>query len=187
MAAGDLHQDDLDIAFAFSRSEVATYLNANGAPVTAAVNVPRFDHGTDGSARGLLMTVGSDLGTQDRIALDPLMLPETMISGPRNVDREATVFHAFVALDAEEWVIERRAWYTRQAKVLIDRLLGQQGHHVEIGVITGFRVNLGGYCRLRGEVWSLPPGLEGNAAGAAFAADALGNKPLILSGSESPS
>ncbi|WP_067734479.1 hypothetical protein [Novosphingobium naphthalenivorans] len=186
MAAGDLHQDDLSIAFTFSRSEAAVYTDAAGAAQTAAVDAPRFDHDGTGSARGLLMTAGSDLGTQDRIAIDPLMLPEAMVAGPRPVDREATVFHAFVALGVDPWAVERRAWYTRNAPALIDGLLSQQGHHLEIGVITGFRANLGGYVRLRGKVWTLATGIAGNAAGAALTTDAAGTLPLIVAGAEAP-
>lgn len=184
--AGDLHQDEIDIAFTFSRSEAAAYVDAAGGAQTAAIDVPRFDHDDVGTARGLLMTAGSDIGTQDRIALDPLMLPEAMVSGPLPSDREATVFHTFVPLGADPWVIERRAWYSRNAQATIDGLLAQSGHHLGIGVITGFRANLGGYCRLRGQVWTLPSGLAGNTAGAALAVDAAGALPLIVSGAEVP-
>lgn len=186
MAAGNLHQDDLAIAFAFSRSEAAAYVDAAGVAQTAPVDTPRFDHDAQGKPRGLLLTAGSDIGMQDRIAIDPLMLTEAMVSGPRLADREATVFHAFVRIGSDPWVVERRAWYTRNAKATIDGLIAQAGHHLEIGVITGFRKNLGGFVRLRGKVWTLPAGLAGNAAGSALAADVAGQMPLIVAGSEPP-
>lgn len=186
MAAGDLHQDDLSIAFTFTRSETARYRDQYGYIREAPADAPRFDHDTAGASRGLLLTAGADIGGQDRIAIDPLMLPEAMIAGPRPIDRAATVFHAFAPLGAEPWAIGRRAWYTRNAPALIDQLLGQQGHHLEIGVIAGFRANLGGYVRLRGQVWTLATGIAGNAAGAALATDVAGAMPLIVAGAEVP-
>lgn len=186
MAATDLTQADFDIAFAFARSEASAYVDAAGGDQVAPIDVPRFDHDPAGASRGLLLTPGTDLGTADRIAIDPLMLPAPLVDGAASGEREATVFHAFVPLGADPWIIDRRAWYTRQATAMIDGLLAQSGHHVEIGVVTGFRPNLGGFVRLRGEVWTLPAGLSGNGAGAALAVDAAGAMPIIVAGAEAP-
>lgn len=184
MAASDLTQAEFGIAFAFSRSAAAPFRDPTGNALTADINVPRFDHDELGVARGLLLTAGSDLGTQDRISLDPLLLPEPLVEGPLPVDFEATVFHSFVPIGIQSWSVERRAYYTRNAKASIDGLLAQAGHHLEIGVVTGFRANLGGFVRLRGHVWILPRGVAGNEAGAAFAVDADAKKPIIVSGAE---
>jgi hypothetical protein len=182
VADGDLFQQDFGVAFDFSRSEAAAYLDGEGEEQTAPIDAPRFDHDGDGAARGLLITPGSDLGTQDRIALDPLMLPEALVDGPRLSDLEATVFHAFVPLGADPWVIERRAWYTRDARATIDGLLSQAGHHLDIGVISGFRANLGGFVRLRGHVWTLAGVLLDQAGGAALTTAADEGKPIIVAG-----
>lgn len=184
MAATDLTQAEFGIAFAFSRSEARTYRDATGGEQIAPVNVPRFDHDALGAARGLLLTPGLDIGTQDRIALDPLLLPEALVDGPLPADLEATIFHAFVPLASAAWTVERRAYYTRNAKVSIDGLLAQAGHHLEIGVVAGFRTNLGGYVRLRGEIWTLPTLVQGNASGAVLAVDAAAAKPIIVAGAE---
>jgi hypothetical protein len=182
MAAGDLRRADFATAFLFSRSEAAAYTDAAGAAQSAAIDTPRFDHDEDGTPRGLLVTAGTDIGRQDRVAIDAAALPEGMLDATLLSDRDATVFHTFVPLGADAWVPERRAWYTRNAKATIDGLLAQAGHHLEIGVIPGLRANLGGYCRLRGQVWLLPPGLAADSSGAALAADPAGAKPLLLAG-----
>lgn len=184
MAADDLTQAEFGIAFAFSRSEASMFRGATGAELSAPVDAPRFDHDAAGAARGLLLTPGSDIGTQDRIALDPLLLPVALVEGPLPADFEATIFHAFVALGSDPWTVERRAYYTRNAKASIDGLLAQAGHHLEIGVVTGFRENLGDYVRLRGQVWALPNLVSGNSAGAALAVDPGAVKPIIVSGAQ---
>lgn len=168
------------MAFVFSRSEAATYRDAAGTEQAAAIDAPRFDHDEAGAPRGLLATPGSDIGTQDRLAVDPLMLPELLLTGDLPGQRDATVFHAFVPLGSE--TVQRRAYYTRTVRETIDGLLAQAGHHVEIGVITGFRANLGGYARLRGQVWTIAGILAGNGAGAALAVDPEGALPLIVAG-----
>jgi hypothetical protein len=182
MAAGDLRQADFASVFAFSRSEAATYTDAGGTERSAVIDAPRFDHDADGNPRGLLVTAGSDIGRQDRVALADDALPEELLTATLLSDREATVFHAFVPLGSATGSVERRAWYTRNAKATVEALMAQAGHHVSIGVLPGLRENLGGYCRLRNEVWQLPTGLAGNAAGAALAVDAAGVRPLLLAG-----
>lgn len=185
MAAGDLKQSQFEVAFDFSRSEAGAYLDASGTQQAAAINVPRFDHSAEGAPLGFLVTPGSDLGRQDRTAIDPLILPEALVEGTSADEREATVFHSFIPAGSTTGVIEHRAWYTRSAKALIDQLIGQSGHHLELGVLSGFRENLGGYVRFRGEVWNLTGLLTEKADGAALvntpAADA---KPIIVAGAE---
>lgn len=184
MPANDLRQDDFAVAFAFSRSEASGYTGADGATHVAPIDAPRFDHDTAGAARGLLLTAGSDIGAHDRISLDPLLVPVALIEGPLPSDLEATVFHTFAPITGGSWTVERRAFYTRNALASIDGILSQAGHHLEIGLVTGFRPNLGGFVRLRGQVWTLPSGLAGNRAEDALAADSAALKPVIVAGAE---
>ena len=95
MADGDLFQADLDLAFAFARSEVAPYRNSAGQTVQAPVDAARFDHDDAGAPRGLLVTGGSDYGTRDRLAVDPLILPAALVDGVEYDERACTIFHAF--------------------------------------------------------------------------------------------
>lgn len=184
MAAGDLRQADFDIAFSFSRSAAAGYVGGNGFPAAAAIDAPRFDHDETGTARGLLITPGADIGEQDRAKIDPLMLPAALIEGPASSDRAATVFHAFVPLGADPWVVERRAWYSRNVQATLDRLLSQSGHHIALGVIAGFRSADAGVVRLRGQTWALAGILLDQAGGVAVAIDAGGVLPLVTAGAE---
>jgi len=181
--AAVLDQDDFSVAFAFSRSEAASYRDANGALQTAPANAPRFDHAEDGTPRGFIVASGSALGNADRTAIDPLMLPADLAGS----GADATVFHAYACEGAAPDEVERRVWYSRNAQATIDSLLTQTGHHLAIGVIAGFRqpYDLGGnFVRYRGAVWFMPGVLIGNAAGAALAADAAGVKPVVVSGAE---
>jgi len=157
-----------------------------GEEVTAAPDEPRFDHDEAGTARGLLVSAGADLGGGDRVSLDSLMLPAELVSGAVPGSRDATVFHAFARAGAEPWAIERRAWYTRDAAALVDSLLLQAGHHLALGVISGFRADAGGadaagFVRYRGQEWALAGVVLANGA-AAIAVDAAGALPLIAAG-----
>lgn len=170
-----------DLAFAFARSEAAGFRNGAGALVTAAIDAPRFDHSAEGEPLGLLTGAGAELGGGDRVTIEPLMLPEHVLTGELPGDRDATVFHRFDAGAGEQ----RRAWFTRDVTATIDALLHQAGHHLELGVVAGFRPNLGsfgsaGFVRYRGAVWQLPELL---AAGAGALADPE-DRFVIRSGAE---
>lgn len=178
MAAGDLTQADFDLAFGFSRSEAAPFRDGAGAVQTAAVDEPRFDHDAGGAPLGLKVAPGSDLGTQDRLAFDALMLPATLASPASPQEAEATVFHIFRPEGSDEAVY--RAWYSRDVKATIDTLLRQHGHHEQIGVIAGFRENLGGFVRYRAREWHLANVLE--TAGSVLTDGTA--RPLITAGAE---
>lgn len=169
-----LTRADFDVAFSFGRSQTSTVRDESGNWVSLAADVPAFDHDADGAALGLLIGEGDDVGQQDRASLIALMLPAALVSGDTPAERDATVFHRFDAGGGEQ----RRAWYSRSAVATIDALLGQRGHHKEIGVVAGLRPNEGGIIHYRGEVWLLP---ELIAAGGGVLADALG-RPLVRSG-----
>lgn len=166
----DLDQRDFDIAFAFSRPTAAAYRNAAGQQLTAPVDVPRFDH-DDSAPIGLLIEPGLQLGQADRVALDPLMIPEAMLTA------QVTVLHA---LDMGQGVV-RRAWYSENVVATINALLGIAGHHSMIGVIAGFRERKGtrfeaGFVRYRAQSWYLTRALAASAT-AALSDDA--GRPLI--------
>lgn len=170
-----------DLAFTFARSEAAQHRNGAGALVTAAVDAPRFDHDIAGAPLGFLTGVGADLGGGDRVAIDPLMLPAALLTGELPGDRDATVFHRFDTGSGEQ----RRAWYSRDVTATIAALLHQAGHHLELGVVAGFRRNedgrtAAGFVRYRGEVWQLPE-LLGVTGG--VLAD-LEDRPLIRAGAD---
>lgn len=179
MAERDLRQNELDLAFAFARSEPAPYRSFLGQLWTAPVDAPRFDHDAGGAPLGLLVESGSDLGLGDRLSLDPLILPAELVEAGDAGTREATIFHVFareVAVGQDE-TVEHRAWYTRNAVAAVDALMRQPGHHRSIGVIAGFRENLGGFVRYRGQVWLLTGYLA--AGNGILASDDL---PLITAG-----
>ena len=174
-----LTSTQFDLAFLFARSEAAQFRNGAGALVTAAIDAPRFDHSAEGEPLGFLTGAGADLGGGDRVTIDPLMLPVALLTGELPGDRDATVFHHFDAGAGAQ----RRAWYTRDVTATFDALLHQAGHHLELGVVAGFRPNAGsfgsaGFVRYRGAVWYLPE-LLGVTGG--VLAD-LSDRPLIRSG-----
>ena len=142
----DLGFADLGIAFDFSRPVPAPFVNAAGVIEEAPPGWPRRNFDESGSPIGLIVEAGSYLGAADRLVLDPLMLPDD------SVGEEATVLHT-LAIDG---AIVRRAWYTRDAKAMLDSLLLGEGQHVLIGVLAGHRPNRGGYVRYRGQSWDLP-------------------------------
>lgn len=184
---GELTSADFDLAFTFARSEAAVYRAADGSEAEAAIDAPRFDHDDLGNPRGLLISPGSDMGRQDRTAIDPLILPADIVEGEGAADRDVTIFHAFrPAQDGEpdqtafEAGIEYRAWYARDAAARIDALLRQPGHHLTIGVVRGFRPNSNGSVWYRGRFWQLPGAVR---TGSAALTDGTG-KPLIEAGAE---
>lgn len=178
MADGDLTSAEFDLAFTFSRSEAAIYRNAAGIEQTAPINAARWDHAADGTPLGLLIGAGSDLGHNDRIAIDPLILPATLADFTTVGASDATVLHHF----DDGTGAMRRAWYTRNARATIDALLAQQGHHLSIGVIPGLRAPENGYVRYRGEAWVPPPLL---VSGNAFVGNG-GGQHVIACGAELP-
>lgn len=180
MGSSNLRQRDFDLAFAFGRSEVAAYRNAAGAEVTAAADVPRFDHDAARRPRGMLITAGVELGGGDRVFVEPEILPAALFDFATPMASDATILHWFapaVTSDAD-WSPIRRAWYTRNAKACMDALTAQEGHHLALGVVPGFRQNLLGVVQYRGFAWTVAGML---LAGDAPIADASG-RPLISGG-----
>lgn len=175
MADGDLTSADLATAFVFGRSESGDYRDATGALVTAAPGVARFDHDAQGQALGLLVGAGTELGGGDRLAIDALALPADLFD-PLPLAGDVTVFHRFDPGTGEQ----RRAWYSRNVLATIDALMRQPGHHRELGVVRGFRENLGGLVHFRGAAWQLPRIM---AAGATALGDGEG-RALIQCGAE---
>ena len=178
---------EFNIAFEFARSEAAQVRGSDGVPISAPANTPRFDHGADGSPRGLLVARGAELGGQDRVTLDALMLPVELVESDSLDLRAATVYHAFVPFQPEERsadefakAVTRRAIYTREAKRTIDALLKQEGHHLSIGVHSGFAPNQDGFVRYRGALWQLPSGLSADGG----SIEARPGAPLLTSGAE---
>lgn len=147
----DLGPADLAIAFTFSRSAAAPYRDSSGAQLSAPANVPRFDHDDQGKALGLLIARGADAGQEDRLALDPLILPAALVESDDARTREATVFHRWLPEGATAERFD--AWFTRNAVAAIDALGRQAGHHRAFGVTTGFAVAREGEVRLRAHTW----------------------------------
>lgn len=172
---GVIGQAEFASAFDFARSETASCRDAAGAEQLLGPDLPRFDHDEEGAPLGLLITAGADLGGGDRAALDPLMLPEDLLTG---TDRAATVFHMF---DPGTGPV-RRAWYSRNALATVNALLDQAGHHLAIGVVPGFRPREddggAGIVRYRGQAWTLP-----GLLGAPALTDGAGSA-LIIAGAE---
>lgn len=180
MPAPVLTSADIDLVFSFARSDALPYRDAGGDVVTAPADAPRFDHDEGGQPLGLLVTPGYELGGGERLAVDPMMLPEALLPGPDvptpGTARDATVLHRFRPPGGDE---TRRAYYTRDVRAAIDRLMAQAGHHAEIGVVAGFLPNRGGWVRYRGAAWQTP-GVMATGGGALLAAEA--GKPLVSSG-----
>lgn len=180
MAAGDYRRDNFGAVFSFTRSETAPYRNSLGALVQAGVNKPRFDHDTDGANIGLLLSAGTDLGGRDRARIRASILPDNLFDTITPGARDVTILHRYAApvADDADRVEVRHAWYSRNVKSAIDALLMQAGHHLEIGVLRGFRPNYSGMVRFRGHTWALAGVLM---AGSAPLDDGAG-RPLIVSG-----
>ncbi len=184
----DLTQADFDVAFAFTRGDPASYRDSLGAVQTVPPDVPCFDHDAAGTPTGLLVGPGNFFGGGDRVNIDPLMLPEALVSPGDPGAREATVFHCFDAGSG----IQRRAWYSRNAAATVDALLRQLGHHYAIGVIAGFRAPVQASSaadkeatiRYRGQEWLLPPLLLVRSAGVEHLLAGADDTPLIACGAE---
>lgn len=161
---GDLQSQHFPYWFDFVRLSSAPYRDATGAEATAAPGEPRFDHDAEGNALGLLVGAGETLGSGDRATLQAGVLDDA-------TGEEVTVLHAYQGDDG----IERRAWYGKNARALVNGLVGSEARHVSIGVVPGYLENKGGYVRQRGESWYLA-----NAIGVdASTALADGEQPLI--------
>lgn len=154
---GDIGKTHFDAWFDFVRPTVAEFVDDDGDTVEAPIDTPRFDHLVDGTPIGLLIEPGDAFGQADRARLQPDAIGATV----------TTVFHARRAADG---TIVRRAWYTRNPQAMIDACLGQEGHHLSIGAVPGYRPNLGGFVRYRDIDWQLTD-LLGAGAGAALADD----------------
>lgn len=152
----DIGQSLFDAWFDFARPNAAPYRNGTGAAVVAPPGTPRFDHDANGTPIGLLVEPGEQFGQADRARLQPDAIGAT----------EATVLHEWRGTDGS---IERRAWYTRDPQATIDACLVQAVHHLRIGAVPGYRPNLGGFVRFRGDDWQLTEllgtGVVGEAVG----------------------
>lgn len=141
---GDLRAEHFLFWFDFVRLSSATYRDATGAEVIASAGQPRFDHDAEGNPLGFLVGFGEMLGTGDRATLKAGVLVET-------AGDEVTLLHAYQGADG----IERRAWYGRDARSLVNGVVQTAARHVSIGVVPGFLPNKGGYVRQRGLSWLL--------------------------------
>ncbi|PAL25485.1 hypothetical protein [Sphingopyxis sp. GW247-27LB] len=150
----DIGQSLFDAWFDFARPTVAPYRDAAGDEVVAAIDAPRFDHDAAAASIGLLVEPGAELGQADRARLQAAAIGAT----------KATVLHR---RRTDDGAIVRRAWYTLDPQAVIDACLGQAGHHLSIGAVPGYRPNLGGFVRYRGEDWQLTD-LVGTGTGAAI-------------------
>jgi hypothetical protein len=128
--------------FTFARPNAAQHRNAAGAVVTAAINAPRFDHEADGTAKGLLIEPGSDMGQHDAL--------ETVAGWDASVAK-AMVLHEY---DVGGEIV-RSAFYTNNPKAMADACLKIVGHHRELIVLDGWKRNRGGYVRFDGRNWYL--------------------------------
>lgn len=142
--------------FTFARPVAASYRDSNGVLASAASNVPRFDHGEDGSPRGLLIELGGDMGQHDALAT---------VEGWDAGVTKAMVLHEY-EIDGE---IRRTAFYTATPKAVVDGCLAIAAWHRELIVLDGWKRNRGGYVRFDRRNWSLgdaiavDPGMRLNA------------------------
>lgn len=180
MAAGDLSQAQFATAFDFGRTEAGTYRGPDGVAINGVSGEPRFDHDIEGSPRGLLVKAGYELGGGDRVAIKTTALPVGVFDQLTPGASDVTILHRYApaVTDESAWTEIRRAWYSRNAKAAIDALLASEGHHLEIGVVRGFRRNIGGVVRYRDAVWQLAGVL---LVGSAALTDGEG-RPLIVAG-----
>lgn len=139
---GDIGKAHFDAWFDFVRPTVAAFVDEDGAMAEAAIDAPRFDHLVDGTSIGLLIEPGDAFGQADRARLQLDAIGATV----------STVFHARREVDG---TIVRRAWYSRNPQATIDACLGQEGHHLSVGAVPGYRPNLGGFVRYRDIDWQL--------------------------------
>lgn len=154
---GDIGKTHFDAWFDFVRPTIADFIDASGETAEAPIDAPRFDHLVDGTPIGLLVEPGDAFGLADRARLQLDAIGATA----------TTVFHARREADGSTI---RRAWYSRNPQATIDACLGQEGHHLSIGVVPGYRPNLGGFVRYRDIDWQLTD-LLGAGEGAALGDD----------------
>lgn len=174
MANTDLKQADFAATFNFARPVPAQILDATGVPQTAAPNQPRFDHAEGGVPLGLRIEKGVQFGQGDAAELKEVALPEELDSA------DVTILHRFYDDTGAE---QRRAYFTRNARALVNALLATAAWHAEIGVVPGFLRNRGaagtaGHVRYRQASWDLP-GLLGDGAGGVLSDD---NDRALLGG-----
>jgi hypothetical protein len=163
---GDLRSAHFPFWFDFTRLTAQPYRDASGAVQSAPAGTPRFDHLADGTPRGLLVTFGAALGAGDRAQLQEDVLSDA-------AGDAATVLHAITLADG---TIDRRAWYSRDARRTINGLVGIEAAHAIIAAMPGFLPNKGGFVRCRGLSWFLANAI-GDGAGRAISDDA--GRPLI--------
>lgn len=122
--------------FAFARGRAADYLDAAGAPATAPVDVPRFDHDGTGAPLGLLLEGRPEFARADLLSV---------LDGDWNTP-EGTVLHEY----AVGGQIERRAWYAPiNARATVNACLRVKGHHRRIAYVPVYLKNRGGFVRWR--------------------------------------
>jgi hypothetical protein len=112
--------------FAFSRASTAEYRDATGTLQIAAVDAPRFDHSSDGTAMGLLLAGSPEQAEPDRLPL-AADLPDAPALG--------TVLHDYVTPAGKR---RMRAIYSRNPRAMIEGLLALKGHHRRIGFFPTF-------------------------------------------------
>lgn len=147
--------------FAFTRGRAASYRNAAGERVAAAMDTPRFDHHRDGTPRGLLVEGRPATRHADRcVALDG----EWSTANVRT-----TVLHEY---ETPTGGLRRRAWYADAAGPLavIEACLNIKGWHRSLAVVPGHLVNRDGEVRWRDRFYQLG-GLINAAPGVLLAAD----------------
>lgn len=141
-------------SFDFARPVAASYRNASGAVINAAIDTPRFDHDEAGNRLGLLITRGPARGDHDALSVVP---------GDWEINGKATVMVEW----AEGDVIRRRALYSRSVRADVNSCLMIMGHLRMIGAVPGYLPNLGpefaGYVRYRNRDWPLGLALDGGA------------------------
>jgi hypothetical protein len=128
--------------FTFARNIAAQVRDANGALVTAAVNVPRFDHDATGNAKGLLVETGPSNGQHDAI--------KTVAGWDVGVSK-GMVLHEY----EQDGELRRIAFYTENVKAMADSCLNGAVHHRTLIVLDGWKRNRGGYVRFDGRNWPL--------------------------------
>lgn len=152
--------------FTFSRPIAAPYRDANGNLQSAPMDSPRFDHEPDGTAKGLLVESGAEIGQHDALKT---------VAG-WDVVKKGMVLHEY----EHDGVVRRVAFYTENVKAMTDACLRWTVHHREIIALDGWKRNRGGYVRFDGRNWPLGGALAvqpGPLPSAVLAAEA--GKPLI--------